>query len=240
MFFPLHDKNNEPVKTVPYFSIAIILLNILVFGYQVLLEESGSLLEARLFTMDFALRPNDVFNNLWTLVSYAFFHASLIHIVGNLWFFWIFADNVECILGGPLFLAFYLGSGISAGILHTVFSTHTLIGASGAIAGVMGAYIVFFPKNRITCYFCPIWFYIRRLDVPAWIVLGFYLLFQAVAFLQSEILDSNVAFDCHIGGFLTGAALSWAFNKRKTGNLPGHHEGKNYQVGKNQGVQTHL
>lgn len=155
-------------------------------------------------------------------LTYMFLHAGLLHLVSNLWFFWIFADNVEERMGSSGFLAFYLLAGVAGGLLHLGLHTDSeapLIGASGAVSGLMGAYIVLFPGNRITSYFCPVWFYIRRIDVPAWIVLGFFLLLQSFALWNSDIMASRVAFDAHIGGFVVGM-LSGVIVRAIPANLP--------------------
>ncbi|MBF0502053.1 MAG: rhomboid family intramembrane serine protease [Candidatus Riflebacteria bacterium] len=151
-------------------------------------------------------------------VTYAFLHASWMHLISNLWFFYIFADNVEERLGSALFLPFYLVAAASGGAMHLFFdagSSLPLVGASGAISGVMGAYAVLFPANRITSYFCPVWFFIRRIDVPAWIVLGFYILVQSFSLWNAEILASRTAFDCHIGGFIAGALIAVMFRSSR-------------------------
>ncbi|RCK81606.1 MAG: rhomboid family serine protease [Candidatus Ozemobacter sibiricus] len=154
---------------------------------------------------------------IWLMpITYNFLHGGWMHLLGNLWFFWIFSDNVEERMGRLIFLAFYLVTGMAGGLLHTLLhsdSTMPLVGASGAISGLMGAYIVLFPGNRITSYFCPIWFFIRRIDVPSWMVLGFYLLFNVVAMSQTMFAASHVAFDCHVGGFAAGILGAWLFRR---------------------------
>ncbi|NLI78153.1 MAG: rhomboid family intramembrane serine protease [Candidatus Riflebacteria bacterium] len=153
---------------------------------------------------------------LWLMpLTYIFLHGGWMHLLGNLWFFWIFSDNVEERMGRPLFLLFYLAAGVGGGILHMLLrleSNLPLVGASGAISGLMGAYIILFPGNRITTYFCPVWFFIRRLDVPSWMVLGFFILFNIFAMSQATLSGgSQVAFDCHVGGFMAGLLAGWFF-----------------------------
>jgi membrane associated rhomboid family serine protease len=151
---------------------------------------------------------------IWLMpLSYIFMHAGWMHLIGNLWFFWIFSDNVEERLGRLLFLVFFLLAGIAGGLLHVFLHADSmipLVGASGAVSGVMGAYALMFPGNRITSYFCPIWFFIRRIDVSAWMVLGFYILFNFLAMVQTDTA-SGVAFDCHVGGFLVGVIFGLIF-----------------------------
>ncbi len=168
------------------------------------------------FSFSFPIR-NSLLGLYLMPISYIFLHASWMHLIGNLWFFWIFADNVEERLGHLFFAGFYLFTGIAAGLLHVILNTSStvpLIGASGAVSGLMGAYIILFPGNRITSYFCPVWFYIRRIDVPAWMVLGFYILFNLVAMAKADSLGLNVAFDAHIGGFIAGTLLCLPLRKQ--------------------------
>lgn len=164
------------------------------------------------------LRTIDVRNSKLGLLlmpfSYIFLHGSLLHLISNLWFFWIFADNVEERMRSIPFAIFFLLTGAAGGLLHVLLHTDSdtpLIGASGAVAGVMGAYIVLFPGNRVTSYFCPVWFFIRRIDVPAWMVLGFFLLIQSLALMNADTLMSRVAFDAHLGGFVAGMLSALMF-----------------------------
>ncbi|GAB4275011.1 MAG: hypothetical protein Kow0029_15790 [Candidatus Rifleibacteriota bacterium] len=152
---------------------------------------------------------------LWLMpLTNIFMHAGWMHILSNIWFFWIFSDNVEEKMGPFKFLLFYVICGIAASLGHAVFSydsTVPLVGASGAISAVMGAYVVMFPANRITTYFCPVWFFIRRIDVPAYVVLGMYLLINFLAMTSVKL--GNVAFDAHIFGFIAGLAIAFAYKK---------------------------
>lgn len=239
MFIPLHDQNNAQVQVTPWIAYGVIGITILVYVYQYLLDLGSNIAELE-FALRHGLVPSAFLGGeahyscrfplhtgggidvpientelgLYLMpLSYIFLHAGWLHLIGNLWFFWIFADNVEERLGAK-FLPFYLATGIAGGLLHLLLnpmSSKPLVGASGAISGLMGAYIVFFPKNRITSYFCPVWFFIRRIDVPAWIVLGFYVLVQFFSLSGSQLGGGGVAFDCHIGGFLAGMILSWPF-----------------------------
>lgn len=236
MFFPLHDQNNPPVAIVPWLGYALVAVNVAVYLGEQVLELAG-VRELLTFINTYGLVPHawlagsssftiagvpretvtldfGPHGPWWTLVTYMFLHAGFLHIFGNLWFFWIFADNVEERLGRLPFLALYLGTGIAGGLLHALVasdSTLPLIGASGAVSGVLGAYVVLYPRHRITSYFCPIWFYIRRWDVPAWIVLGFYILLQLLAMRSAALAESPVAFACHVGGFLAGCLAALPF-----------------------------
>ncbi len=146
---------------------------------------------------------------LWLMpFSCLFIHAGLMHLLTNIWFFWIFSDNVEERFGAPLFLVFYLVAGMFSSMVHAYINSGSpipLVGASGAVSAVMGAYIVLFPKHRVTSYFCPIWFFIRRIDVPAVLVLGLYFALNILSMTKSSgAMAGSVAFDAHIGGFVAG------------------------------------
>jgi membrane associated rhomboid family serine protease len=157
---------------------------------------------------------NSIFWVYMMPLTYMFLHGGWMHFLSNIWFFWIFSDNVEERMGGIKFLFFYLLTGIISGLGHALLnydSGGTLVGASGAISAVMGAYVVLFPGNRITSYFCPVWFFIRRIDVAAWVVLGMYLLMNFLSLASMQ--HSNTAFDAHIFGFLAGGGIAFLMNK---------------------------
>lgn len=146
-----------------------------------------------------------------------FMHGGLLHLLSNIWFFWIFSDNVEEKMGTLFFGFLYLFSGIVSSLGHAIIKPDSLIplvGASGAISAVMGAYLMIYPKNRITTYFCPIWFFIRRIDVPAVVVLGMYLLLNFLS--MSTSAHGGTAFDAHISGFVIGAAFGFMFRRKKS------------------------
>lgn len=140
----------------------------------------------------------------------AFIHADWVHLMTNVWFFWIFSDNVEESFGSFWFLLFYLSGGIFSSLTFALIrasSATPLVGASGAVFAVMGAYIVLFPRNRITSYVCPTWFFIRRVDIHAIFVLGMFFLIDIVRMMQQS--NSSVAFDAHISGFLFGVVVAY-------------------------------
>ncbi len=264
MFFPLHDKNNQEVTTVPIVSYIIIGLCFLVHLFQITLvigDPSEQPTLATHFVYRHGLVPTVFFsgnttyqigpeeiqltqrelekrkaappespehkdaihrevhsNSIWIWLmplTCIFMHGGWMHILGNVWFFWIFSDNVEERFGSFFFLIFYLATGIFSSLFHAICSMQSvipLVGASGAVSAIMGAYVAFFPKNRVTSYFCPVWFFIRRVDVPAVVVLGFYLIINLLSMSQSS-LSANVAFDAHIGGFISGFAIAWLMQR---------------------------
>ncbi|HNW35188.1 MAG TPA: rhomboid family intramembrane serine protease [Candidatus Ozemobacteraceae bacterium] len=160
------------------------------------------------------------FGYLGMLFTHLFLHAGLLHLIANLWFFWIFSDNVEERVGTALFLFLFLGTGAAGGLAHVLIqpdSAMVMVGASGGVAGVMGAYTALFPMNRVTTYFCPVWFFIRRLEVPAWMMLGVYILFQILALYRGDMTSARVAFEAHIAGFATGVLIGIPFRNPARG-----------------------
>ena len=150
-----------------------------------------------------------------TLFTSMFLHGGVMHLVGNMWFLWLFGDNVEDRLGKLIFPIFYIASGIFADVIHILVehnSTMPAIGASGAIAGVMGAYIYMFPRSTIRTLIG--WgLYFRTAWVPAPIFLGLWFVLQLFGGFAGD--GSNVAFMAHIGGFLGGLGLAYFFDKMK-------------------------
>jgi hypothetical protein len=150
-----------------------------------------------------------------------FMHGGWMHIIGNMWYLWIFGNNVEDRLGPILYLALYLATGLAGNLAHTAFdaSVVPLVGASGAISGVMGAYVLAFPRARVLAA-VPLGWYWMTVKLPAWIFLGIYFVFQnlfpALGGAVSGHEKSNVAFLAHIGGFIVGAVLILVLPKQPT------------------------
>jgi membrane associated rhomboid family serine protease len=147
-----------------------------------------------------------------TILTSMFLHASWLHIIGNMWFLWLFGDKIEDRLGHFLYLAFYLGCGFAAAITHilsNVASRGSTIGASGAIAGVMGAYFVLYPRARVLTI-VPLIVFFTFWWLPAWIVLGYWFLIQflsGTAIVESGQSGGGIAFWAHVGGFVAGILL---------------------------------
>ncbi len=144
----------------------------------------------------------------WTLLTAMFMHGGWLHIIGNMWFLWIFGDNVEDAMGRLRFLAFYLACGLAAAlaqVLVTPSSREPMVGASGAIAGVLGAYIFLYPRARVRCLWIFIVF-VTFVNIPAWALLGFW--FVSQFFVP---LESGVAWMAHVGGFVAGFLLVRSF-----------------------------
>lgn len=209
---PLYDESYHYGKK-PIVTIFLIVLNTLLFLYFFI---NGDLEEA---IFNFGAKPAQILvgQNLQTLVSSMFLHAGFSHLIGNMWFLWIFGDNVENKIGKLKYLVFYLISGILSTYIHCLtvpkkMVNVPIVGASGAISGILGAYLILFPRNRIRSFF---WFYFRPIFfyVPAFFFIGIWFLYQ-ILYLPT-IAYSAVAYTAHIGGFLAGAILIKPFKDLK-------------------------
>ena len=204
-----------PSRTVPFLTISIIVLNALAWFYELGLPRE----ELPVFLRQYGVVP--AYFAPATLISSMFLHGSWSHVLGNMWYLWIFGDNVEDRMGHFRFLIFYLLCGIVAG-LGQIFidptSTLPTIGASGAIAGVMGAYFVLYPQSRVLTLIFVI-FFIEIVEVPAIFLLGFWFLMQlfsagAIA-ATANSQAGGVAFMAHVAGFITGVGGVFVFRKRE-------------------------
>ncbi|MFH0848209.1 MAG: rhomboid family intramembrane serine protease [archaeon] len=208
---PLGDEN--PSRAPTFVTWTLILANVLVFLFE--LSQGFDGYEQMIIA--FGLTPHTLLHEgtYVTLLTSMFLHADIFHLGGNMLFLYVFGDNVEDSCGHTGFLIFYLISGVGASILHVVldpYSTIPTIGASGAISGLLAAYVVLFPRARIRTLLSLGWF-IRMVRVPAYIMIGTWFLYQLLyAFLVS---DSMVAYWAHIGGFITGLALIRLFARRR-------------------------
>lgn len=215
--FPLSDEN--PSKSVPYVNYTIIAINIIIFLFEITLNHNQltkliyeyGIIPARVFYPSFSAKYQFTVSPLFTYLSSMFLHGGWLHIIFNMWALFIFGDNVEDKLGHFKYLLFYIGSGLIAGFVHSVFNYTSVvpsIGASGAIAGVMGAYAILFPFARIKTLFI---FFIFPIIV--YIPAFFYILFWFFLQLSSGTLaltgaeGSPIAWWAHIGGFLGGIFL---------------------------------
>jgi len=144
-----------------------------------------------------------------------FLHGGWMHLLGNMLYLWIFGNNIEDRLGSTLFTLFYLGTGVVGNLAHTLFDPGVvpLVGASGAISGVMGAYVLLFPRTRILAL-VPVGWYPLYVSLPAWVFLGIYFVVQNL-YPATFTAGGNVAYWAHIGGFVAGAALILVFPRRR-------------------------
>jgi len=218
MFIPLRDEN--PSGKFGFVNVALILANIFVFFYEITLPPHA----LKVFEMANAMVPARIPDSLTghgslelallPLVTSMFLHAGLAHIVGNMLFLWIFGDNVEAAFGHLWYLLFYFVCGVGAGLVHIAFNLGSHIpalGASGAISGVLGAYIVLEPQNRILCL---IFIFVVR--VPAAIVLGVWFILQFLSGIGSlgTSVNGGVAVWAHIGGVLLGLFIALTAKRR--------------------------
>jgi membrane associated rhomboid family serine protease len=195
-----------PSRTTPVVTVALIVVNALVFFYQLVLGDAGNE-----FILYFGLIPA-AFSWVAVITS-MFLHGGLLHFGGNMLFLWIFGDNVEDRMGHGRFLTFYLLCGIAAALAQTAMNPDSIIpmvGASGAIAGVMGAYLVLYPRSRIVTL-VPIFFFVQLIEVPAVFFLGFWFLLQFISGVGSVAsatgeATGGVAFWAHVAGFVAGAS----------------------------------
>ncbi|NET48810.1 MAG: rhomboid family intramembrane serine protease [Merismopedia sp. SIO2A8] len=216
---PLRDEN--PTTITPYVTFALIAVNIAVFFHQISLNPDA--LEA--FIRMWGVVPARITAHLngaasdsvWiTLVSSQFLHANLLHLGGNMLYLWIFGNNIEDKLGHTRYLVFYLVCGVLAALSQWFFFQQgavPMVGASGAIAGVMGAYIIRFPSAKILTFF-PMFFFFT-FKVPAYVFLGFWFVQQALFSVGTTLAagggEGGVAYWAHAGGFVFGALLGPMF-----------------------------
>lgn len=207
---PLRD-HREP-ETFPLVNYSLLIADILIFAYSFTL----SLPELSEFIATYAAVPFDIIrgNNLYSIFSSMFIHGSLLHLFGNMLFLYVFGTNLEDIFGHISYLAFYLLTGTIAMLLQvflTADSVVPIVGASGAIAGVLGGYLVLFPRQRVDVII-PIGFILKQATVPAYVMLFFWIVFQLLQGFGAVSLEANgVAYFAHIGGFLAGVFLALFF-----------------------------
>lgn len=217
-------RDHHPSGKFPFVNYLLIGINVLVFAFMFLMPEAGM----EEFVFRYALIPSLVVQgqNLFTLITSLFLHGGLGHIFGNMLFLNIFGDNLEDRLGHIKYLLFYLFCGLGASFLQILVDPGSQIpnlGASGAIAGIMGGYLVLFPKNRIDILF-SYGLFLRETSVPAYFMLFYWFLAQLFSGVGSLALPSDmggVAFFAHIGGFLTGYMIINCFKNRlrKSGSV---------------------
>jgi membrane associated rhomboid family serine protease len=228
--FPIRD--DQPRYSTPMVNYFIIALNVLVY---VFVEVPTQLQGQRAFDvliLQFGLIPQHLTRalagshqyalpaTLLTILTSMFLHGGILHILGNLWFLWIFGDNIEDYLGHFPYLIFYLLCGIAAALADIALSPTSrlpTIGASGAIAGVMGAYVLLYPRAKVLTLVVLIIFF-TFWWIPAWVFLGYWFLIQfvfATSFAASSAQQTGgVAFAAHVGGFITGLILIKVFPQR--------------------------
>jgi membrane associated rhomboid family serine protease len=213
---PLKDIN--PSRSFPIVNLIIIFICSVIWLYEVSLEEY----EFNDFIYNFGLVPVEVFSKPYQLFTHMFLHGSWLHIIGNMWFLWVFGDNVEDRLGKFKYLLFYVLSGLGAAVIQSLVSFLTgavhvpMVGASGAISGVLGAYLYLFPHARILAL-VPIFFFMTFMELPAVFFIGMWVFIQIINGLITLPFASmgGVAWFAHIGGFFVGYKLVRVFYIRR-------------------------
>jgi len=244
---PIRDDN--PSVLTPYTTIAIIILNGISWF---LLQGLGTEPALSSSVCRFALVPGDLLGTMapgsnfpvgpgaicqtgtspawFTLLSSMFMHGSWLHLLGNMWFLWIFGNNVEDAMGHGRFILFYLLCGLAAAALQLMFTSNPeipMVGASGAIGGVMGAYILLYPRVQVHMLVI-LGFFVTTIAVPAVLMLGYWFLIQLLGgFTSVTSQGGGVAFWAHIGGFAAGAGLIYAFRNPRLVNRHPYHGWKN-------------
>jgi membrane associated rhomboid family serine protease len=211
---PLADDN--PTRSTPIITYALIAICVIVFLWQLSLGPNvkvaiyalgvipASLLQGALLPQELRWVSPEM-----TVITSMFLHGGFMHLIGNMLYLWVFGDNIEDILGKPVFIIFYVICGIVAALSQALpdpSSTIPMIGASGAISGVLGAYMVFFPKESIRVAI-PFGFFLQILKLPAYVVLLFWFVLQLINGALSGS-EGGVAFGAHIGGFIAGVILA--------------------------------
>ena len=221
-------KDDVPAEHFPVVNLSLILVNVLCFVYEILLRgqlegfiQNYGFIPARFSAQQAAINSLDISHFLPVFTS-MFLHGGLLHLVSNMWMLWIFGDNVEDRMGHGRYLVFYLLCGVVAAfaqLLSQPQSLSPMIGASGAISGVLGAYFLLYPRARILTL-VPIFIFFYLLELPAYFFLGFWFFMQ---FLQGyihlltvgSVAKGGVAWWAHVGGFGAGVLLLWFFKKKK-------------------------
>lgn len=224
-------KDMTPRRSVPFATLLLIAVNVFVFIHQVALPPAAldafiktyGLIPAKI-SMALAGRHYTMEQALFPLFTCMFLHGGILHILGNMWFLWIFGGNVEDRFGSVPYLAFYLVCGIGSGISQVLFSwgSHIpSIGASGAISGVLGAYIVFFPRSRILTL-VPLFIIFFLWRIPAIIFIGLWFAMQFLSGVVSlgQANVGGVAWWAHVGGFLLGMLIAGLANPSKRERAP--------------------
>ena len=219
---PLRDDN--PTSTLPVLTVALIAANVLVFFYQISLGPEAS----EELVYQFGAIPAAVTGSralpaalavippIFSVFTSMFLHGGWIHLIGNMLYLWIFGNNIEDAMGHIRYLVFYLLCGVAASFSHILSDAQSLIpsiGASGAISGVLGAYLLLYPRAKVLVL-VPLGFFTQLMHIPASLVLGLWFLLQLLSSAMSGGQGGGVAWWAHIGGFIAGVLLVALFKKR--------------------------
>lgn len=219
---PLRDDN--PASKPPIITVTVITICVLAFFYQVSLGQQAQ----QIFVMALGTIPATLIGNqqlppelaiippVATLFTSMFLHGGWMHLIGNMLYLWIFGDNIEDAMGHTRFVIFYLVCGVIAALAHAIpnaGSVVPMIGASGAISGVLGAYLLLYPHAKVLVLI-PFGFYAHTVHLPAMAVLGFWFVFQIINSALTSTKTGGVAWGAHIGGFVAGMALIPLFKSK--------------------------
>ncbi len=201
-------RDSQPSYVTPLVTIALIVVNVSVFLFEVSLDPFS----LNHFIAVYGATPDRL--ALFSVVTSMFLHGGWMHLIGNMWFLWVFGDNIEAVLGRGKYLLFFLACGVAAALTHVYLnplSRAPMVGASGAIAGVMGAYMVKFPRASITTLI-PIFVFFTTIEVPAYLMLLYWFAIQLFggwgSIAQSHLSPGGgTAWFAHVGGFIAGALL---------------------------------
>jgi membrane associated rhomboid family serine protease len=214
MFFPIGDAQVQRGHR-PIFSYLFVAINVLIFLYQF----SMPVIQQEVFLLKYGAIPQALFNgkDYHTLITSMFLHGGWMHLIGNMLFLWVFADNIEATIGYIKFLVFYITGGVVAVLAHSFFTPQSqipMVGASGAISAVLGAYLVMFTKSKIKILFL---LFLSTFQLPAFLFLGIWIVQQLLAGVGSlnvKTMDTTgVAYWAHIGGFVFGVVAGFFFKK---------------------------
>lgn len=235
---------SEPNRIFPWVNVGLIIVNFLVFFYELSLGIGGTQ-SFNHFVQQYSLVPCEYTSHcnssaygaptpFWiTLFTSMFMHVGWLHILGNMVYLWVFGDNIENSVGHFRYLIFYFLCGLGANALEiaTSVGSHTPgLGASGAIAGVLGAYLVLYPVSRVGTLI-PITFILIPVRLPAWVLIGFWFILQllnGIVSLSAKAANATggVAYWAHVGGFIAGMLLIWFFrHPERVGNMRSYHAG---------------
>src|SRR5579863_9450562 len=210
-------RSTERVQSTTFVVGILIALNVLIFLYQASLDPYA----LDQFVQHWGIVPDSISGNLQTLLTSMFLHGGWLHLLGNMLFLWVFGRNVEDLIGSGRFAGFYVCCGLVAGIVQVIANPNSpvpTVGASGAIAGVMGAYLIKFPRARIVTLI-PIFIFITTMEIPAAFLLLWWFAIQFVSgfgsLAETNYTGGGVAWFAHVGGFIAGMLLIRAFPGRK-------------------------
>jgi len=224
-------RDDQPRFSTPYVTYFLIISNVLILLYEktlsprslMFLEQQFGLVPAAVAAALSGQYGTSLPAALLPLFTSMFLHGGWLHLLGNVWVLWIFGDNIEDYLGHFLYIVFYLICGLGAGLCHLFFnwgSPVPTVGASGAIAGVMGAYLLLYPKARVTTI-VPLIFFFTFWNLPAWVVLGYWFIIQLFSGAASSVVQAQqgasggIAFWAHGGGFVLGMILIKVLPERR-------------------------